>query len=154
MFLTYLKRMAPYIMVVILFLVTDRLLKSLAVNEFFEKTFKLVGNLLVINYTKNYQLAFSLPFNSSWAVILIIIIIVALLYYFVSLLYRNSFNEAGILLFIIFGAASNLYDRLKYGYVIDYLDLKYFTVFNLADVMIVIGIISLFIFPIKKKIEH
>ena len=133
--------MAPYIMVVILFLVTDRLLKSLAVNDYFEKTFKLVGNLLVINYTKNYQLAFSLPFNSSWAVILIIIIIIALLYYFVSLLYRNSFIEAGILLFIISGAASNLYDRLKYGYVIDYLDLKYFTVFNLADVMIVSGIL-------------
>jgi signal peptidase II len=44
-------------------------------------------------------------------------------------------------LFLAFlGAFSNLYDRLHYGYVIDYFDLKYFTVFNLSDVMIIIGI--------------
>ncbi|MBU1778489.1 signal peptidase II, partial [Patescibacteria group bacterium] len=46
--------------------------------------------------------------------------------------------------FIIFGAISNLTDRLEYGYVIDYFSLKYFTIFNLADVMIVIGVFCLF----------
>jgi signal peptidase II len=47
--------------------------------------------------------------------------------------------NSGLLLFIIFGAISNLVDRLKFGYVIDYIDIKYFTVFNLADIMIVVG---------------
>ena len=52
---------------------------------------------------------------------------------------------------IIMGAASNLFDRLKYGYVIDYLDLKYFTVFNLADAMIIFGVAILLISANKKE---
>ncbi len=150
MFLTYLKRMAPYIIIAILFLIADRLFKSLAVNEFFGKTFALVGNLLVINYTRNYQLAFSLPFSNSWAIILIFIISAGILFYLLILLTRKSYAKAGILIFIILGAASNLYDRIVYGYVIDYLDLKYFTVFNVADIMIVGGIICMCICQIKK----
>jgi len=52
---------------------------------------------------------------------------------------------------VILGAAGNLFDRLKYGYVVDYLDLKYFTAFNLADVMIVAGVIYLIYVLIKIK---
>jgi signal peptidase II len=57
--------------------------------------------------------------------------------------------EVIILTFIIFGAISNILDRLIYGYVIDYLELKYFTVFNLADVMISGGAIILLTKTIK-----
>ena len=37
----------------------------------------------------------------------------------------------------------------NYGFVIDYLDLNWFTIFNLADVMISIGTLILFIYLIK-----
>ena len=46
-----------------------------------------------------------------------------------------------ILFFTILGASSNFYDRLKYGFVVDYLDLKYFTVFNVADAMISLSVL-------------
>ena len=54
---------------------------------------------------------------------------------------------------IIFGAVSNLYDRLKYGFVIDYFDLKYFTIFNIADAMIFFGALGVIIVlgPLSKK---
>ncbi len=143
--------MAPYSMVVILFLIADRLFKILALNDIFSPPINLLDQIFKLAFSRNYYLAFSLPFNPGWAVILIIIIIVALLYYFIRLLYSNSFIKAGILFFIIFGATSNLYDRLKYGFVIDYLDLKYFTVFNLADIMIVMGVAGLFYLTLNKK---
>ena len=40
------------------------------------------------------------------------------------------------LLLILLGALSNFFDRLAYGYVIDYFYLKNFTIFNLADASI------------------
>ena len=42
---------------------------------------------------------------------------------------------------IILGALSNLLDRLIFGYVIDYINIFIWPVFNLADAMIVVGII-------------
>ena len=38
------------------------------------------------------------------------------------------------------GALGNLYDRLRFGYVIDYLDWRVWPVFNFADICISLGI--------------
>jgi signal peptidase II len=46
---------------------------------------------------------------------------------------------------IFAGAVSNLIDRARLGYVVDYIDLKVWPVFNLADSAITIGI-ALFLF--------
>ncbi len=40
---------------------------------------------------------------------------------------------------IIAGAGSNLIDRVRFGYVVDYLTLSFTPVFNLADVLIIVG---------------
>ena len=46
---------------------------------------------------------------------------------------------------ILAGAFSNLIDRLRVGYVIDFIDFRFWPVFNLADAAITCGIILLFI---------
>ncbi|RLE42967.1 signal peptidase II, partial [Candidatus Woesearchaeota archaeon] len=43
------------------------------------------------------------------------------------------------------GIISNLIDRLAFGYVIDYIDLRIWPAFNIADVAITIGVLMLFI---------
>lgn len=40
------------------------------------------------------------------------------------------------------GSASNLYDRLRHGAVIDFLDLGWWPASNLADIAIVLGVIT------------
>jgi len=40
---------------------------------------------------------------------------------------------------VLGGAAGNLLDRLRYGYVVDFLELPYWPIFNVADVCIVVG---------------
>lgn len=47
-------------------------------------------------------------------------------------------STAGFAL-MIGGAIGNLLDRIRFGFVVDYLDLHVWPVFNLADVAIVIG---------------
>ncbi len=55
---------------------------------------------------------------------------------------------------IVIGAVSNVVDRLLYGGVVDFINLKLWPVFNLADCTIVIGVIWLLVreFKIKKVI--
>lgn len=54
---------------------------------------------------------------------------------------------------VIAGALGNLYDRLRYGYVVDFLDFRVWPVFNVADISISVGvgliILSLFMPPRK-----
>ncbi len=54
------------------------------------------------------------------------------------------------------GAAGNLLDRLRLGYIIDFLDFRVWPVFNLADSAITIGIIFLGIGFLKetKKLKN
>lgn len=44
---------------------------------------------------------------------------------------------------ILGGAVGNLIDRLRYGYVVDFLDFRIWPVFNIADCAIVIGVLIL-----------
>jgi len=46
---------------------------------------------------------------------------------------------------LIGGSTSNLIDRIRLGHVTDFLDLRYWPAFNLADSFIVIGVAILFI---------
>jgi signal peptidase II len=76
------------------------------------------------------------------------------IFIFLILLFFKSTNYFGkiFLIFIISGAASNVIDRIRFGCVLDYMDLKFWPVFNLADVYITMGIILLIIFHFKFKI--
>jgi signal peptidase II len=47
--------------------------------------------------------------------------------------------------FVMGGSLANLFDRVRLGYVTDFLDLAYWPAFNLADTFIVVGVAILFI---------
>jgi signal peptidase II len=134
--------MTAYILTVIL-IIFDRFFKFLAVNDFFSKPMEIIGDSFKLNFAGNFNIAFSLPFGGFWLNVIIIFLVLALIYNLLYFIKKRDYQKVNYLLFIIFGAISNLLDRLRYGYVIDYFDLKYFTVFNLADVMIVGGVIGL-----------
>ncbi|MFA6994830.1 MAG: signal peptidase II [Patescibacteria group bacterium] len=136
-----------------IFFSVDRTLKALALNFKTIQPFQLIGDILSFQFTANSYMAFSLPLGGLLLNTLIIVVIVLLLIYIIYLIfYKDDRKLEIILLSIIFtGALSNIFDRLIYGYVIDYLELKYFTVFNLADVMISGGAIILILKNLKNK---
>lgn len=144
------KKTAFYLFIVAVFLfVFDRFLKLLALN--YHDNYSLLGDILQFSFAKNYNIAFSLPFGGSPLIVLIITIILVLVGYIVKLAKNKEWMQLGLLTNVLFGAISNLLDRFKYGYVVDYIDLKYFTVFNLADMMIVGGVCFILLFSINNK---
>ncbi len=148
----YFKNIAIYLLIAIFF-IGDRYLKHLAVNDVFSPPKEIIANLFSLKFTANYQMAFSLPFQG-WLLDLIVITVTTLL--LIAIIYLATKKERDriniiLLTIILFGAISNLTDRLSLGYVIDYLDVQYFTVFNLADVMISVGAIIVIIRNLKKK---
>lgn len=140
-------------LVIAIFFIADRYFKALAIHYFSSGgSIGLIGKIFSFHFATNNYIAFSLPLGGHLATIIIGLIIISLLYYIIRLIAsKNSqINEILLLTIIVLGAISNILDRLQYGYVIDYLSLRYFTVFNLADIMISIGCIIL----ILKKINR
>lgn len=126
------------ILLALIILLTDQLIKyyvlhKMSVDFVFAK---------FINNELNYNLALSLPSTVSIAIIVNVIGIVAILY----LLTFNPNQSIKKYLAIILGAGtSNLIDRLIHGGVIDYINFFNISTINLADIMIVIAIILIFI---------
>jgi len=54
---------------------------------------------------------------------------------------------------ILGGAAGNLIDRLRFGYVIDFLDFRVWPVFNVADSAITVGVAILILKVLRKNLE-
>jgi len=143
------KKTAIVILILAVFLLLiDRFLKNLALNSV--ENYSLIGETLKFNFAKNYFIAFSLPLGGWLLLAIISAIMTFLLIYSIQLYKKDNFIESALLSSVFLGSASNLFDRLKIGYVIDYIDLKYFTVFNVADAMIVGAVIALLFLEIKK----
>ncbi|MEI6529331.1 MAG: signal peptidase II [Candidatus Falkowbacteria bacterium] len=143
------------ILLIAIFFIVDRYLKLLALNQNLQPPVKLIGNFFSFNFTPNYYMAFSLPFSGLVLNSIIIAVIFGLIYLIFYLILNDYKPKSSIILLtiILFGAISNILDRISCGYVIDYFELRYFTVFNLADAMISLGAIFFLlnsIVPLKK----
>ena len=108
---------------------------------------KVLGDLLVFQYLKNYGAAFGILQNRQiFLIILTAVILAAILY-----VYIRTPDTARYRLIRIFsitlgaGAVGNMYDRLVHRYVIDFLYVKVidFPIFNVADCYVVISAVVL-----------
>jgi len=123
---------------VLLLFIIDRALKVYFYNTGADPVF--LYKILSLHKELNTGVAFGIHIPLL-IIVPIIITILALLVYLATKAYQEKdYFMFFVLNLIIAGGFSNIIDRFKYGYVIDYIDLKYFTVFNIADAMITIGV--------------
>lgn len=98
-----------------------------------------VPDVFHITYQLNPGAAFGLlPYRTGFFVGISVVIIVILVLYVSRL--RSTAARCGMGA-MTGGAAGNLVDRLRTGYVVDFLDFRFWPVFNLADAAIVIGLV-------------
>jgi len=135
-----------------MFFVVDRFLKARAISGSWKMPVDLLGSWLKFDFTPNYYIAFSLPLGGQLLLILTGVIILTIFFYSFYLLLAKKLKLDLFLplTILLLGAISNFIDRAQYGYVIDYLSCRYFTVFNLADVLIVSAVVCILFKMLKK----
>ncbi|EKE21896.1 MAG: Signal peptidase II [uncultured bacterium] len=103
-------------------------------------------------YICNPGISFGFLFPSWFFYFIVaVIFLLALLYLLEKIKFENFvLNKIGIV-FILGGAVANLIDRYNYGCVIDFIDLNFFSVFNLADIFITIGAIIIIMKSFKSN---
>jgi signal peptidase II len=96
-----------------------------------------------IHHVQNSGIAFGL-FAQATAVVIVLtaVALVWMLAFFARSGARHPVLPVA-LGFVIGGSVSNLLDRVRLGYVTDFLDFRYWPAFNLADSFIVIGVVVL-----------
>jgi len=131
------------LIVLAMFFILDQFLKSQALRLNPGESIALLGNWLHFRFVPNPYIAFSLPLSGKLLNILLTSLISGLFFYDIYLILSKKAQKSLILplTYILIGAISNILDRFSVGAVIDYFDLTYFTIFNLADVLISIGVI-------------
>jgi len=124
--------------------VVDQILKNWAYRNLRAKpNFFIFGDFFSLEFYQNRGIAFGislLPAVFYFLAFLIFSFLIAAGLRFWR--QKKFFALCGIFL-ITLGAASNLIDRLRFGYVIDYFNLFFWPVFNLADLMIFAGAVIL-----------
>ena len=108
-------------------------------------------NIIPISYTTNTGAGFGLFQDSNSLLIWLAVIIIGIIIYLYNKIpEKESLPQISTAL-IIGGAIGNLIDRIRLGHVIDFIDLKIWPSFNIADSAITIGAIILIFYLIKKK---
>ena len=93
----------------------------------------------------NQGIAFSLPLPNIISLFLTIIIILYLIYLLQKFIKNQQPQYFLPLSFLLIGSISNLFDRIRFGAIIDFISIYFLPAFNLADAYIVSGLVILII---------
>jgi signal peptidase II len=126
----------------LLIIIADQLSKHLITSLMQAgESIPLIEGFLHLTYVLNPGAAFGmLPYQTIFFVIITIVVVIFIVYYYRLLSADHRLLRFSLAL-LLGGALGNLVDRLRTGYVIDFIDFKIWPpVFNIADSAIVIGI--------------
>jgi len=135
------------LIVSIFIFLTDRLSKYFVFKYLTGKVINVIPSFLSLRYVENRGAAFSIFSNLKeglWNILLIILplsVCLVLLYYIL----KKDLSKSTLIAFsfILGGAAGNIYDRIFYGKVIDFIDVYigsyHWPTFNVADMFVFLG---------------
>ena len=127
----------------IIFFITTLLIILLdQLTKFLVKDFSFV--------VKNTGAGFGILPNQQAMLIWISVFVIGLILFYYDKIPENKFVQLSIGL-ILGGTIGNLIDRIRLSYVSDFIDLKFWPSFNIADSAITVGAVILAVYLIKKK---
>jgi signal peptidase II len=137
------------ILYILLLVIIDHITKYIAkIQLSYGKSITLIDGFLELIYVENRGAAFGILKNKKFFLVgITTIAIIGMIYYLVRTTNLNKWERMS-LIFIISGAIGNLIDRIFRGYVVDFIhfyikDIFDWPVFNIADILVVIGAIIL-----------
>ncbi|MDP7141405.1 MAG: signal peptidase II [Candidatus Woesearchaeota archaeon] len=125
----------------------DQLTKLLVVGI---DSVPVIKNVLHLTLVKNTGAVFGMMHGQNVILIWVSLIVIGFILFYLEDLTES---KAGLVMtaLVIGGAVGNLVDRIRVGYVIDFIDFRVWPVFNVADSAIMIGVIGLVLLSLKKN---
>jgi signal peptidase II len=135
--------------VAMIVLAADQLIKALITARLGNGSLvSLLGGLVRLDYTRNTGAAFGLYRGGGVLLVLVAVAVSAAIVLFYRSLARSPRIVRCALGLILGGAVGNLVDRVRLGYVVDFIDLRWWPVFNVADSAIVVGVFLLVMYSV------
>ena len=139
------------------------------------QSFPVFGNFFRITYVENHGMAFGIQPAHGGLLTVVAVIVSLMIMYYLYQMKREKLSARVALAAILGGAIGNLFDRIRRGSVVDFLDSDFFNiripefklwfiefdgyamqrwpVFNVADIAITLGMILLFVVVFTEKEE-
>ncbi|URZ16074.1 signal peptidase II [Clostridium felsineum] len=144
------------ILIVVAGILLDRLSKVWTLTQLKKvQQIPIIKNFFDLTYVENRGAAWG-TFSGKTTILSLVtfIVLIAIVVYIIKYRPKSKLVRISLSL-IISGAVGNLYDRVVYKYVVDFIsfhykDVYYYPVFNVADICVVLGTIILAIFIILK----
>lgn len=134
----------PYVIVALLVLLADQLSKYLITMHIplNEGVIDVIPGVLALRNIHNYGAAFGILQNARWFFLAVTVLLFVAAAYAFSKRIIHSKSTRWLAVLVLAGALGNAIDRLIHGYVVDmfqFVFLKRFAVFNVADIFITCG---------------
>tara|TARA_B100001939_G_scaffold337986_1_gene343036 strand:- start:1022 stop:1519 length:498 start_codon:yes stop_codon:yes gene_type:complete len=149
------KKLSLYFLIVLIIFALDRISKVFILNilEDKEKVDIYINSFLNFYLVWNKGIGFGLfSFDNTLVYNLITILIVIINFIIIYLSIIESGIKVYFFMIILGGSLGNLFDRLYYSAVPDFIDLNFngyhWFIFNVADIFITVGIICLILFEL------
>ncbi len=148
---TWLAAHRAWLIAAAILLLADRATKVWALQELAVNGPVILGKYLWLNYVENTGMAFGLFQNGNALLVVVMLAVIGyIIYSWKEIESYGAWAQWGAVL-ILTGALGNLYDRLTLGFVVDFIDLRVWPVFNGADSFITVGAVLLGISLLQKK---
>ena len=141
--------------VIILGIVLDQIVKmGIVKNLRLSEQKSVINGILSLTHLRNNGAAWSILEGQQWFFVLTTVIVLAVAIWFWLKNLSKNWYAIGLTL-IISGALGNFIDRVRQGYVVDMFQLDFinFPIFNVADILLSIGFVVLFIGILIEKDE-
>lgn len=132
-------------------LIADQTTKNFVLHSFFPGESKIaVPHVLWWTFVQNTRGAFGLFGDSAPLLVIMALVVLGIFWLAFRDLARRSMLVRIAFGAITGGAIGNILDRVHYHYVVDFIDLRWWPVFNVADSCITVGVLLLVVASVRR----
>ncbi|GAC1311939.1 MAG: signal peptidase II [Vulcanimicrobiaceae bacterium] len=133
-------------------LALDQITKSAVIGSFAPGESRMVvARLLYWTFVQNHRGAFGLFGSQAWILVAMALGVLAVFWF----AFKDAAAQSHLVQIafggIVGGAVGNIVDRFHYGYVVDFIDLRWWPVFNVADSCISVGVVLLVLASLRRQ---
>lgn len=140
-------------LVAVLTVAFDEIIKFLILTKLPPEGSFVSSKILTVGLHQNFGIAFDLPVARGLILILTVVLIVLFLW-IIRKNWAGRPNISAAAMLIVAGALGNLFDRVFYGFAVDYLIFFERSAVNLSDALILVGVVWIILVNRKPRTDN